>query len=229
MESFHIGCYWGARSETIEECFKKVSQTLNLLKETELAYFQQWYRLGKSRKDALKHQVSTNEADLVKLLEKGKDKLFPDLGYSISLWNGQKEGEDLRFSIRCGSTFAKTGNTVNFNLPKQGDQINDFINFESIYSLISRLIPIWSPDWVRVESYKARDLVPENEKLGWLTFFSTHYQERELLSHPPFDESLPGYGDVLIVTKDVFSSENPQHILKLLEYADKTLFKASNL
>jgi hypothetical protein len=225
MDSFYIGCYWGARAETVEECSKKVSKTLALLMETGLPYFQQWYKLGKSRKDALKHKVTINEAELVKLLEKGRDRFFPDLGYSLSLWNGLPEEEDLSISFRCGSTFAKTGNTINFNLPKKGEQISDLINFERVYNLLSRLIPIWVPDWAVVDSYSLIDLIPENEKLGWLTFFSNQYQESELSSHPSFNESLAGYGDFLIVTKDVFSSGNPVHIAKLRELVDKTVFK----
>jgi hypothetical protein len=225
MDRFHIGCYWGPRLESIELCSKKINQTLLFLQKTHLPYFEQWYRLGRSKKSALKDKVDFSEENLIKSLAARKDDLFPNLGYNLSIWNGKEDGESIGFNVCCSSTSDKISNNINFNLPVKGDTIDHQMNFDTIYTIVKNLIKIWQPEWARVEPYNVRDIIPENTKIGWITYFSEKFQNEQLVSHPVFDDNFKSYGDFLIVSKDMFSTENITHMNKLRMYIENTKFK----
>jgi hypothetical protein len=105
-DSYYLGAYWAARSESAPECADRLSRFLADLAKAHLL-LTSWYQKGGSRADALRHSVATDAESLSLLLgasRKGRDAGLPvmeELGYSASLWNGEAAAAGL--TVTCGS------------------------------------------------------------------------------------------------------------------------------
>src|SRR5580698_10636850 len=114
-DSYYLGAYWAARSESAPECADRLSRFLADLAKAHLL-LTSWYQKGGSRADALRHSVATDAESLSLLLgasRKGRDAGLPvmeELGYSASLWNGEAAAAGL--TVTCGSYSPRVSNAV---------------------------------------------------------------------------------------------------------------------
>jgi hypothetical protein len=115
--------YWPAREERLEECARRAYETLRVLQTHGYKHF---YFLGRSRRDALKRQLEVTEKNVLATLAKGVSRAdiprtpIPELGWSMSLWSGDADGESYSISMRCGGYSKHVGNSVVLNLPAAG-------------------------------------------------------------------------------------------------------------
>lgn len=228
IESFSICCYWGARPDTVETCTEYVNQTLQSLINTNSPFFQQWYEKAYFRNDALQKKVEVDYKHLLPILKKGKNKKFDHLGIVTGFWNGYPDGEITSIRFTCGSSSNRVPNSVVINLPYEGKAAVELIQYPILKNTITSLIEIWNPERAVIQPSLADSKVTFTTpflEIGWMTYFSKEYQESHLVRHPCFDEKMEGYGDFLITTKELFSSDNPSHIARLQEYVNQTEFK----
>ena len=106
---YELCAYWGPRRETFDACSERLTKFLKLLSDCDPT-FEAWFKKGRSRKGALRHQVPIDKDTLRNLLDKGRQytdiprKLMEDLGFSVGLWNGKTDEEGpAGFHVHCAT------------------------------------------------------------------------------------------------------------------------------
>jgi len=120
VESYYAGAYWGPRKESTEECARRAEVFLAAMANVDPS-FSHWFQQGKSRRDALKRPIDPSRAAIEKLIRRGKDRQFEELGYSVWAWNGVcSDYEDCGFNFACGVYAEGITNRCVLNLPSRG-------------------------------------------------------------------------------------------------------------
>lgn len=174
--SLYSGAYWGPRQETLDACAERADAFMKGLCSLDPA-LATWYKTGRSRRDALRHQVSTEHDVLRKLLESGRHRrdfdraVIEDLGYSMGLWNGQEPSVGLH--IGCGMSSPYVTNAVVINLPRSDEDLGALASAETARELMRLLVQCWDPEWSTLSSHDWREeqeAQPGEPVLGWLTY-----------------------------------------------------------
>src|SRR4051812_41216270 len=111
-EPYNVNSYWGPRRETAEECARRLKALVDTLARRDPA-FEKWFRLGRSRKEALSRPLSLALPDLEHWVRRNKDKVFEDLGFRMGAWNGLESRDSAGLSVKCGCTFENVSNVCN--------------------------------------------------------------------------------------------------------------------
>lgn len=177
VQDVHLGIYWGPRPQAVSECAHGVLSLLERL-EAVSPLLGTWYLRGRSRAAALREPVSRDAGTLERLLERGRNRrdfggeVIEELGYSISMWNGEEE-QAASLSVTCGGFSGRVGNValVKASLVRDGRVGLDPERF-AVEGLRS-LVEVWQPDWGACLSDRLVDS-QENEpgdiKVGWVTY-----------------------------------------------------------
>lgn len=101
-----IGAHWYLMPATLRECTEQSLFFLEKLKEHNSLLFGVWFEKGGSRKHAVTHPVEFTYDYIRKLFtRRGKDDAYPDISYSLGIWNGAvKDEETASLSVSLGST-----------------------------------------------------------------------------------------------------------------------------
>src|SRR3569833_657705 len=107
IEDFDIGVYWGDRREGIRECVARLEAHFSALASTsdQLA---QWFNKAPRKPKAPAPVDVHSPAALTQLLQRGVNRKdfgqeeIPELGFTISLWNGAQGGWSCSTDIMCG-------------------------------------------------------------------------------------------------------------------------------
>ena len=126
--SYKLKATWGKGKESAECCAEKLHNFLEAIKNCD-DVFAKWYRLGRSRKDALRRPIKTGDmAELLSLVEKGRHwtdvgrKPMDELGFYFEIWNGGEESRSVRLDVHCGDYSDIPGggeNLVILEFPKE--------------------------------------------------------------------------------------------------------------
>lgn len=186
-----LGAYWKPRRESIEQCADRLFVFMHALTLCDFA-FSQWFKLGHSRRDALKGKVNVqSREELFALLDKGRHRrdigkaVMEELGFSVSLWNGGEEGKDAGLSVKCGlywvspSPNASLSNCVTLDFPEDFGGLTNPANASRVLSVAASC---WEPDWAGIsssESRSARDWWKQ-PFVDWMV-----YVPRKIASVPP--------------------------------------------
>jgi hypothetical protein len=227
-ESFSITCHWGARQQNTEELAMLIEQTLKELRLINSEYFGRWFKKGYSVKEALQEELELSYSYILPLVKKAKNKQFEDLGIVEGFWNGLLDIKASDITFRCGSFSKRVGNSIVLQLPYDDIANQQIVRYNVALKLLSIFVKVWNPDKLQVRSNLDYDVINYSTRfleVGWLTYFSESFQDSNIEAHPPFDDHIEGYGDILSVTKDSFSLKNEEHIKMLQEYVDKVIFK----
>jgi len=132
---------------------KKILETLLVLKEIDSDLFSEWYETAYSKKRALKKKVLLNEAFILKLVDKGWDKKFPDLGCYFSLWTGRHNDlHNSSISFSLGKTIPndKLKNRIVLSFPFDQDL---WIKSDDakVITIVNQLATIWEVKKSKVE------------------------------------------------------------------------------
>jgi hypothetical protein len=153
MEIYFLGAYWGDRKESVEECANRVVECLSAIPKCDEA-FSRWYLTGRSRKEALEGEFLVTREAVKQQLLKGRNRrdvggeVIENLGFSLNLWNGGKDSQDVRFSIQCG-TYAANPNLCNsclLNLPSEGLPRERVLRVDALLCLMGAVVAGFDPD-----------------------------------------------------------------------------------
>jgi len=149
-----IGVYWGPRRESISECASRLGQHFEALKVSSDG-LSQWYRQGRRKPEATNpFDVSSSEV-LAQLLERGVNRRddnrqgIPELGFRVSLWNGDRSGCSASTQVGCGMCSPVKG-LSNVALLDVSLSPGAALKPKEMVMLLKRMIEIWDPDTGKV-------------------------------------------------------------------------------
>lgn len=186
IDSFYLGAYWGARHQDLRTVAKLTLKILDGLQSID-KQLSNFYELGGSRKQALTSKVSLNVEEIEDLYKKRLKKTDVDdqgknrIGYRLSLWTGQADGESIGLSFVVGASSAPTGNLCLINFPYECETKDRLLKFEKIKNIIDLIIDNFRPDKLIVSSKKISEEVGGLNDVGWITY-KTHISNIPKLS-----------------------------------------------
>ncbi len=153
MSSILVAVYWKARNDSLEDCANMLREHFAALAETSEA-LERWHETAWRRPRHPKEVPVGTLESLAALFANGvhrrdDDKsVIVDLGWSMGLWNGDRDGLSASTSVHCGCTAHSVGN--NALLYVSSDE-GEALSKEAAVQLLKRLIWIWRPDTGLVE------------------------------------------------------------------------------
>ncbi|WNG50252.1 hypothetical protein F0U60_43565 [Archangium minus] len=216
VETYYAGAYWHIRKESPEECGRRAESFFKTLVTVDPS-FSRWFKLGNSRKQAIQHPVETDQLTLEKMFRRGKDKLFEDLGFRLSGWNGEDSDDDAcAFHIKCGGYAKEVGNRCLFQLPNTGPNAQRVLTAPVLTGLVRAMAMAWDPDDAIATSDSHRELVSKKGEVGplvgWVTYLSRRRGTVPPLPAPVHSERVEDKGTLLVLTPERFTASNPEHI-----------------
>lgn len=215
VETYYAGAYWHIRKEPPEECGRRAESFFNTLSTIDPS-FSLWFKQGNSRKEALKHRIETDTASLGKMFRRGKDKLFEDLGFRLSGWNGESNDRDAcAFHIKCGGYAEEVGNRCLIQLPTTGPNAERVLTAPVLTGLVRAMAVAWDPDDALAMSHAHRDLIPDpppDALVGWVTYLSRRRGTVPPLPAPVHIERVEDKGTLIVLTPERFTASNPEHV-----------------
>jgi hypothetical protein len=231
-ETYYAGAYWRFRKEAPDECGRRAVVFFQALSPVDPC-FSRWFKLGRSRKEALKNRIETRQADLEKMFRRGKDKLFEELGFRISGWNGEGDDDEAcGFYITCGGYAEEVGNVCVFDLPNgDGPNAQRVLTAPVLTGLVRAMAMAWDPDDAVAMSDQHRDLIPKprpDALVGWVTYLSRRRGTVPPLPAPVRIERVEDKGTLIVLTPERFTASNPEHVA-LAEHVRELLDRAGLL
>ncbi|WP_164021318.1 immunity 52 family protein [Pyxidicoccus trucidator] len=215
-ETYYAGTYWGPRKESPEECARRMEIFLANLRDVDPA-FASWCQPGKSRKDALKRPIEPNRAGLAKLMLRGKDRVFEDLGFRFSAWNGVDDDYDATgFDVHCGGYTDAVRNTCVFTLPGRGPLADRVLTASVLAGLLRASAVAWEPHWGVAASHAHGKLIDARSvkgapRIGWVMYLANHCGAVPPLPAPVRIEPVADRGTLIVLTSERFTATNPEH------------------
>ncbi len=217
----YIGTYWGARKESAEECARRLQ---NLLRQVALLdpLFGRWFKSAKSLKQSLTRPLELDLPSIQQYLQRNlmrDDRRQPmeDLGFSISLWNGEQGGNDAFLSLSCGGYWEQVSNSCVLNAPFEGPGSERVLTAAFQTQALRALATAWDPDWGMSTSYALLDVMEKKGHkrdwdVGWVTYVSRRQGRVPPLPAPVRIEPVEELGTLVILTPELFSASNPEHV-----------------
>ncbi|HYO59577.1 immunity 52 family protein [Archangium sp.] len=232
IESYYAGAYWGPRKESPEECARRAEVFLAAVSNVDPS-FSRWFQQGRSRKDALKRPIEPTRAALEKLIRRGKDRQFEDLGYSVWAWNGVcVDYDDSGFNFACGIYSDCVSNRCVFNLPTRGPNAERVLSEPILTGLVRSMVLAWEPDSAIATSTLHRDKVAPTGKsgtfVGWIMYFPRSRGTIPPLPAPVRIEPVEDKGTLIVLTPERFMAANQEHVA-LAERVRESLDRAGLL
>jgi hypothetical protein len=220
MSDLYIGAYWGPRQESVGQCSERLIACLERLRDCD-EVFSQWFEKGKSQRGALALPFdSRSQEKTLQLLESGRSKrdvdrsTIEDLGFRVSLWNGQASTRSAMISIICGIYTANPHlrNSVVLDLPEDLGGFADKVHCVQVLKCIAQT---WEPDWAGVISRKSRNsrsFNPELPFVDWMVYVNQIGIVPVGLPATATKMELAGKGTVVIVQDHPIDPSNPDDL-----------------
>jgi hypothetical protein len=137
-EEFHVGVYWGMRSESHDVCVDRIAILLNSFGHID-PLFVQWCIPGESLEQS-QTPARTDKESISAMLHHDPFMAVPDveLGYSFGLWSGGSEREAAGLTILCGSSADGLLNSCGVRLPSEGARVDRIVR-SSVLSEVMRV------------------------------------------------------------------------------------------
>lgn len=146
MSGIFVGVYWRARAADVTSCADLTLRHFEALAAASPNLARWYQRTNRKPKKPIEVDVRSN-AVLQSLLLEGLNctdvprKPIPELGWRISLWNGDLAGRSAVTSVHCG-LYSQNPNLSNVAyISIEGDVPN-----ELAIELLRALVEIWNPD-----------------------------------------------------------------------------------
>ncbi|RKH13361.1 hypothetical protein D7X74_21980 [Corallococcus sp. CA047B] len=216
IETIYAGSYWGARKESAEECALRMERLFAELANVDPC-FAQWFQQGRSRKAALQRPIEPKASALEPLIRRGRDRVFEDLGFRISGWNGVGDDHGASgFEVTCGGYSHAVNNFCVFNLPSLGSHAEQVLTAPVIGGLVRSMAIAWEPEWAIATSPAHRNLVTDSPKpgtfVGWVMYLARARGTVPPLPAPVRIEPVEDRGTLIILTPERFTVGNPEHL-----------------
>jgi hypothetical protein len=128
-------------------------QLLVILRNLDPTTYGRWFRLGSSRRDALKRPMPVTLDAVSGLLHQNRNDVsrqpVVDLGWSMSVWNGAPDDEAVNFSCHFAVTSRYVRNSVVF-----GARVPDHTRIDVARDALHAVRDLWSPDEGNVWDYE---------------------------------------------------------------------------
>ncbi len=224
MDSFYVGAYWKARKESVAECTDRLSEFLSRLSASHEVY-STWYEKGMKRRNIAQKKVDISDRSrLVGLLVKGRSRaddvkrsIIEDLGFSVSLWNGQPEAKAVSFNVACGIFFSSPhfANCVVLDLP---DALQDFAQSSRVVEVVRLVAECWEPDWGGAISRMSREQRGYSDGgpfVDWIVYLSDAIATVAAVPAPSRVERVGRLGSIVVVQDEPVALGGPAHLDRL--------------
>jgi immunity protein 52 of polymorphic toxin system len=189
--------------------------------------FAHWRKKAKSRAAANEPAwtMPPNIDELAEVFERGRQykdiprEPWPELGYSVSAWNGLDRPYAASLVVRAGTyaDWIPFPNTVDLRLPPASPDNADLTSIAALKPAMLSVVAAWEPDygslvcwgyWRRLFGDRHYPLF----RSGWMTYLAPRYASR--ITPPPaaITEPVVGGGLLLLATEEPFSVDNPTHL-----------------
>jgi hypothetical protein len=219
---YEVWGLWDARKESADECAARAEAFFRCIGACapELA---EWFRRGRSLKEALKHRVTPDAAALRAMMVTRRKRagasreVTERVGFSVGVWNGASADEhSAAVHITCGAYSPAFPNSCSLALPREGPASERLLHTPVLVELMHCMINAWDPDYglVHADSYmKARpDMFDYAPRIGWLIYISRRLGRAPPLPAPASIVPVENKGALIIVTPDRFTGTNPSHV-----------------
>lgn len=216
----YLGAYWGPRQESADQCAVRLTKCLKEVASVS-HIFASWYETGWSRKEALEKRINPVARDqLSELLRAGRNRrdsdksIIEDLGFTLSLWNGKEDAQEVSFRCHCGcySNVQGLGNSVVLDFP---EVLGDLAEKERALKALMAVVRAWEPDWAGIishESVDARPFTPGSPFVDWMIYLNqTNIDASELPSSASV-VSVDGKGTIVITQDAPVDPSDQSHV-----------------
>jgi Immunity protein 52 len=222
----HVEAYWRPRPESTRDCAVRLARMLEGLVKAHSA-FSHWNKQAYSQAAANKPawHMPPHIDELTTVFEKGrqyKDRprvLWPEMGYSVSAWNGIERPHGATLRIRSGGFTSSRffPNTVDLKVNRAGPDNTDLISSAVLKPALLSVATAWGPDYAVVVpwTYWPRvfgDGGYPTLRSGWMTYLAPKYATRIIPPPSAIVEPVSNGGLLLLATEDQFDMENPAHL-----------------
>ncbi|MHB8089289.1 MAG: Imm52 family immunity protein [Anaerolineaceae bacterium] len=221
FENYYIGAYWNDRQEPLVSCAMKASAIFTHLTQVN-PIFTEWFELGRSRRDALRKIVRTDQHSLQSLMMGDRSKndssevIFPGQGYSLYLWNGRKDGEDAaNINLQCGAFGPYSVNRCLIRLPEGEETRSHIMQVSTLTDILLDIVNIFQPELGGIYLSEYNHLAPIKTRvpaIGWIMYLPVNPVTIPALPMPAQVLPLGVRGAFIILTKERFSVNNPAHV-----------------
>lgn len=226
FEAYKVETYWRPRRESTRDCAVRLIRMLNGLAETHRA-FSHWNKQAKTRAAANKPAWSMppDIDELTQVFERGKQykdvprEPWPEMGFSISAWNGRDRPHAASLGIRSGvyADWRPFPNTADLSLNAAGPDNADLIKLTVLRPALLSFATAWEPDYGVVICWEYWERLFGDRpyppfRSGWMTYLAAPYASRVTPPPAAIVESVPGGGLLLLATTERFSMDNPAHL-----------------
>ena len=231
MSELHpeIYAYWGSRPESTSACAARLARMIEELRSVHPA-FERWLHKGLTAKQWNKPLCSTppKTEELTQVFEKGRfytdvgHELMADLGYSVSAWNGRRDGYGCSFHCRPGGWGLPRyfPNSFSLDLHTRTMANADFINAAVFGATLRAIVTAWDADWGRVYEWNYTNPIMRPARKedippfwsGWIVYLAARFAERISVPRGVIANEVPGHGLLLFATQDAFDLDNPAHV-----------------
>ena len=106
---------------------------------------------------------------------------WPELGFSVSGWNGFAAGQSVGFTMRAGAALSprRSANSIELDLPALSDRTETLIAAAPLRSVLMAIVEAWQPGWATLmpKAYEAPSTATEKFARpwgGWMTYVSAN-------------------------------------------------------
>jgi len=172
---FYIGAYWKNRKQKLDVL---LSPTLTLLEGLARMddQFLDLFEKGNSRSQALKSKVLKTEDELCRLFLKRTKKNdidsngYSSIGYRLSFWNGQGDGQASSISFSLGTNSDILSNYVLIDLPSEGVLKERLLQIDIVLQIIELLITNFNPEVIVLNSRRLQAELDSVDDVGWVSY-----------------------------------------------------------
>lgn len=222
----HIEAYWGPRAESSHGCAVRLARMIDGLAKAHPA-FALWKKKAHSRAAANKPAWSMppDIDELMAVFEKGRQYKdiprvpWPEMGYSVSAWNGRDSPYGASLTTRPGGYGAARPfpNTVDLKVNRARPDNTDLICAAVLKPALLSVATAWEPDYAVVvpSTYWPQafgDRGYPDLRSGWMTYLARTYANRIVPPPVAIVERAANGGMVLLATKEQFDMDNATHL-----------------
>ena len=149
--------FWGSRRQSVDDGVAAIISTLSGLRALDGQHYSRWFELEKSRKDALRREITVEPMSIKARLTQNREggRVFEELGYTFAAWNGATEDDEaLSFSCNFSTTSQWVTNRVVFGLPPAWEQ-----DLGRARQALDLVVGVWRPERANVWNNDRVDLV----------------------------------------------------------------------
>lgn len=234
MSDYKLLTRWESRQESAPVCAAHLARMLARLALID-PVFAKWHRLGYSRASAMKPfcRMPPDLDELTKIVEakralydardaQGRRIPNPELGFSISAWNGADKNLGASFHVNCGAytSFHPRPNRADIEFAGMNAAGRHWRGSE-LKPLIMATVQSWNANYAVITTNKFGSFIPRVETnnkgyrwpwAGWLTYLAP--PDALKITPPPsvMSERLPDGGLLTILCDEPFDTQNLRHL-----------------